>query len=208
MIPTREIEVIAQICHQIAGKFRVVAICLYGSRAGGYARVDSDFDVILVLDEYSEGAGFQTRAIDEVDAAVLVVDRELFELDMKKGHLGEFFCARLLGPYVALKNSGYLKEMEIQAKKRIVQEELTDLVIEFQKMSHGLMIDPTYFALSRLRKRARHYPSVLYSYTNMLRRDLRNINLGIILEGYGIALQDLCHAGSDSIREQQGDASD
>jgi tRNA A-37 threonylcarbamoyl transferase component Bud32 len=167
-----------------------VAICLYGSHAGGYAGVDSDFDVVLVLDNYSEGAGFQTRGIGQVDAAILVVDRDLFELDMKKGHLGEFICARLLGPYVALENPSFLKEMEIHAKRRIVQEELNDLVIEFQKMSHGLMIDPTYFALSRLRKRARHYPSLLYSYTNMLREDLRHQNLRLILEGYRVALQD------------------
>lgn len=188
-------DALRHLCREIAEDSRIVAICLYGSRAGGYARPDSDFDVVLVLERFSEGVSFHRREIGQVYAAVLVVDRELFELDMKKGYLGEFICARLLSPYIALENSGFLKEMEIQAKKRIVQEELRDLIIEYRRISHGLIVDPTYFALSRLRKRARYYPAVLHSYTNMLREDLRRDSLSSILGGYQTALQDLHETG-------------
>jgi len=186
---------IRHLCQEISGDSTIVASCLYGSRAGGYARSDSDFDIILVLEGYREGLSFHTKKVGGVNAAVLMVDRELFELDMKKGHLGEFICSRTLGPYLALENPDLLKEMEIQAKKRIIQEELRDLVIEYQEISHGLMVSPTYFALSRLRKRARHYPSVLHSYKGMLRKDVRSKNLKSILEGYEIGLQELCKAG-------------
>lgn len=199
---TQGSHAIRHVCHEIAGNSDIVAICLYGSRAGGYARPDSDFDIVLVLEDYSEGAGFRSKRIGQVYGAILAVDRALFELDMTKGHLGEFICSRLLGPYVALENPGFLKDMEIQAKRRIVQEELRDLVIEYQEIAHGLAIDPTYFALSRLRKRARHYPAALYSYTRMLREDLRDNNLQSILEGYQTALQDLCK--SDMIRFENG----
>ena len=186
---------IRHLCQEISGDSPIAAICLYGSRAGGYARSDSDFDVILVLEGYREGLSFHPRKVGAISAAVLAVDRELFELDMRKGHLGEFICARLLGPYLALENADFLKKIEIQAKKRIIQEELRDLVIEYQEISHGLIVDPTYFALSRLRKRARHYPAVLHSYKNMLRQDVRSKNLKSVLEGYEIGLQDLCKAG-------------
>jgi len=173
----------------------VTAICLYGSRAGGYARPDSDFDVLLVLEGYPKGAGFYHKRMNQVYAAILAVERKLFELDAKKGGLGEFLCTRLLGPYVALENSDFLKEMEILAKKRVAEEELRDLVIEYGEISHGLAIDPTYLALSRLRKRARHYPTLLNSYSNMLRKDLKAANLGSMLKGYRVALQDLYKAG-------------
>jgi len=186
---------IRHLCQEISGDSKIVAICLYGSRAGGYARSDSDFDIMLVLEGYREGLSFHTKKVGAVNAAVLAVDRGLFELDMRKGHLGEFICARMLGPYLTLENAGFLREMEIQAKKRIIQEELRDLVIEYREISHGLMVAPTYFALSRLRKRGRHYPAVLHSYKGMLRQDVRSKNLKSVLEGYEIGLQDLCKAG-------------
>ncbi len=188
-------EAIRGLCREISGDSPTVAICLYGSRAGGYARQDSDFDIALVLEVYPKGAGFYYEKMNEVHAAILAVERNLFELDAKTGALGEFLCTRLLGPYVALDGSDILKRIEIQAKRRVIEEELKDLVIEYGEISRGLVIDPTYLALSRLRKRARHYPALLYGYVNMLRGDSRAANLTSILQGYQVALQDLSSRG-------------
>jgi len=168
---------------------------LYGSQAGGYARADSDFDVLLVLEGFRKGAGFYYRKMNQAYAAILAVERRLLELDAKDGSLGEFLCTRLLGPYVALENSDFLRTTEILAKRRVAEEELRDLVVEYGEISRGLVIDPAYLALSRLRKRARLYPALLNSYSNMLRSDLKEVNLRLILEGYRVALEDLQTAG-------------
>jgi len=169
----------------------VTAICLYGSQAGGYAKADSDFDILLVLEGYRKGAGFHYRKINQVYAAILAVERKLLELDAKNGSLGEFLCTRLLGPYVALENPDYLRATEILTKRRVTEEELRDLIVEYGEISRGLVIDPAYLALSRLRKRARLYPALLNSYSNMLRGDLKEVNLRLILGGYRVVLEDL-----------------
>lgn len=188
-------ESIRHLCKEIAANSNIAAICLYGSRAGGYARADSDFDILLVLEGYRKGAGFYHRRMNQVYATILAVEKKLFELDAKDGGLGEFLCTRLLGPYVAVENFDFLRETEILAKRRVAEEELRDLVVEYGEISRGLVIDPAYLALSRLRKRARFYPALFDSYSNMLRNDLKEANLQSILEGYRIALQDLRKAG-------------
>jgi len=172
-----------------------IAICIYGSQAGGYAEADSDFDVLLVLEGYRKGAGFYYRKMNQVCAAILAVERKLLELDAKNGSLGEFLCTRLLGPYMALENPNYLRATEILTKRRVADEELRDLILEYGEISRGLVIDPAYLALSRLRKRARLYPALLNSYSNMLRNDLKEANLQLILEGYRVVLEDLQKAG-------------
>lgn len=195
MATFHEAESIRHLCKEIAADSDMTAICLYGSRAGGYARADSDFDILLILEGYPKGAGFYHKRMNQVYAAILAVERRLFELDAKSGSLGEFLCTRLLGPYVTIENSSFLRETEILAKRRVAEEELRDLVVEHGEISRGLVVDPAYLALSRLHKRARLYPALLDSYSNMLRSDLKEANLRSILEGYQVALEDLRKAG-------------
>jgi len=192
---THNAETIRRLCREIAVNSDAIAICLYGSQVGGYAEADSDFDVLLVLEGYRKGAGFYYRRMNQVCAAILAVERKLLELDAKNGSLGEFLSTRLLGPYMALENPNYLKATEILTKRRVTEEELRDLILEYGEISRGLVIDPAYLALSRLRKRARLYPALLNSYSNMLRNDLKEANLQRILEGYRVVLEDLQKVG-------------
>ena len=41
-------------CEEIAEKNEVKALCIYGSRVSGYAREDSDYDILLTLKDYSD----------------------------------------------------------------------------------------------------------------------------------------------------------
>jgi len=179
------------VANEIARSSTIIATCLYGSRIGGYAREDSDYDCLLILENYRDAVRYHYRRLDSVDAALLAVDKELFELDVEKGGLGDFVAGRLMSPYLAIKNSEYLEAAELKVKGRVVEEEIEDLVLEYGELARGLEIRPEYFPLSRMKKRAKVYPPIRYSYVNLFRGDLREKNMRTILEGYDKAIDTL-----------------
>jgi tRNA A-37 threonylcarbamoyl transferase component Bud32/predicted nucleotidyltransferase len=178
-------------CNRVAGKDHIEAICLYGSRVSGYAREDSDYDVLLILTEYGNGVKYSYEKVDENQLAILIVDKKALELDAEKGSFGDFIAGRLTNPYTPLLNAEYLEDIEIKTKKRFAEEDLEDLVIEYEELARGLVIQPEYLVLARMRKRSRGYPPLRYSYINMLREGLRDKNMTTILRGYRRAVKEL-----------------
>jgi tRNA A-37 threonylcarbamoyl transferase component Bud32/predicted nucleotidyltransferase len=176
------------LCQQIAGKEKVEAICMYGSRVGGYARKDSDFDVLLILTHYKNGVRYFYRTINDKQYAILTVDKKAIELDVETGNFGDFIAGRLISPYRPIHNSEYLEHLEVKVKKRFAEEELRDLVSEYEELARGLVIKPEYFILARMKKRSRGYPPLRYSYMQMLKDELRTKNMDAILSGYRSAL--------------------
>ncbi|MEM2897250.1 MAG: hypothetical protein QXG01_06755, partial [Candidatus Bathyarchaeia archaeon] len=189
-------------CFKIAEDNKIVASCVYGSRLCGYAREDSDYDVLLIIEDYPDSLRYHTRSLNKVAASVLTVDKNIFEIDVKKGSLGEFISGRLLTPYLPILNEAYLRAMEIENKKRIVREEIEDLILEFGESARGLIIKPKYFMLSRMRKRAKVYPTIKYSYSNLFRKDLKEKNLKKIMEGFLEALKELEKEGVLKIEDE------
>ena len=57
--------IILDYCNRIAKDNKIRAICIYGSRVSGYARNDSDYDVLLILRDYSNGIKYFYETIDE-----------------------------------------------------------------------------------------------------------------------------------------------
>jgi len=186
-VPLQE-EIIAT-CKEVADTSEIVALTLYGSRACGYARDDSDYDILLILNEYSKGVKYNYLTNDQLQLAILTVDQQILELDVEQGTLGDFVSGRFLTPLIPILNQDYIHKIEIETKKRFAEEDLEDLVIEYGDLSHVLIIHPEYLVLARMEKRARAYPPLRYSYINMLRKDLRRENMRIILVGYFKALE-------------------
>ena len=184
-------EKIISSCKEVADLSEITAITLYGSRVGGYAREDSDYDVILVLNEYSKGVQYNYLINDQLQLAILTVDQKLLELDVEQGTLGDFVSGRFLTPLIPILNRDYINKIEIEIKKRFTEEDLKDLVIEYGDLSRVLIIYPEYLVLARMEKRARAYPPLKYSYINMLRKDLRRENMRIIIAGYLKALENM-----------------
>ncbi len=184
-------EKIISSCKEVADLSEITAITLYGSRVGGYAREDSDYDVILVLNEYSKGVQYNYLINDQLQLAILTVDQKLLELDVEQGTLGDFVSGRFLTPLIPILNRDYINKIEIEIKKRFIEEDLEDLVIEYGDLSRVLIIYPEYLVLARMEKRARAYPPLKYSYINMLRKDLRRENMRIIIAGYLKALENM-----------------
>ena len=184
-------RVILDACSRVAGKDHIEAICLYGSRVSGYAREDSDYDVLLILSEYANGVKYSYEKVDDNQLALLIVDKKALELDAEKGSFGDFIAGRLISPYTPILNTEYLEDIEIKIKKRFVEEDLEDLVIEYEELARGLVIRLEYLVLARMRKRSRGYPPLRYSYINMLREGLRDKNMTAILKGYKRAVKEL-----------------
>lgn len=171
-------------CKDIAKSHNLISIGAYGSRVGGYAREDSDYDVILVLEDFDEFVRYYYRQIDGIQFAVLAVDKKALEMDARKGALGDFVAGRLLSPYLPLLNPEYLRSIELETKQRFATEDLDDLIIEYGEIARGLVVKIDYLVLCRMKKRATSYPPLRYSYVKMLSPELRERNMKAILEGY------------------------
>jgi tRNA A-37 threonylcarbamoyl transferase component Bud32/predicted nucleotidyltransferase len=188
-------ETILSACREIAKGNEIVASALYGSRAAGYARKDSDYDILLVIRDYPEDVRYHYVATKEGQLAVLAVDQDALEKDVEKGVFGDFVAGRLLTPHTAIMNEDYIRRVEVAVKKRFAEEDLEDLVLEYGELARGLTILPMYLVFARMEKRARTYSPLRYSYANILRPDLRENNLIQILEGYSEALTQLEEEG-------------
>lgn len=191
MIVNEIYNTILNACKKIAQKPCIKAICLYGSRVSGYARQDSDYDVLLILEDYADEIRYFYKTIDEKQLAILAVNNKALERDINKGSFGDFVAGRLFSPYIPLLNAEYLEKMEFKVKKRFAKEDLEDLVIEYEEFSRGLVIKPEYLVLTRMKKRSRSYPPLRYSYINMLQGELKQKNMHVILQGYLKALKAL-----------------
>jgi len=186
-----------ELCRRLAerNRSRVTAACFYGSQVSGYARKDSDIDVLLVLDPYQDGVLYHYEPYETRLFSVLVVDRRLFERDVKEAYLGEFVAGRLLTPYQPITSKEYLKEAEVAAKTRFVKESIQGLTADCPGIWGEIMISPVFFVLDKMWRRARIYPPVRYSYVRMLEGSLRETNLRRMGSGFDRALSSLVEQG-------------
>ncbi len=184
----------------------IYAALAYGSRIAGYASKHSDYDVIIVAEDFKEDIKYIYEKIGENYVSILTVDREFFEEDVYEAKHGEFVAGRLYTVYQPLINSDYIHEMDIQLKKRTIIEEICGLFDSFGKITYDLVIPVKYFLLSRLRRRMQAYPPVKYSYYKMFYGDNGSRNMEFSLKGFYNALGILVEEGlveflsGDSVR--------
>ncbi|UCH02527.1 MAG: hypothetical protein JSV20_01695 [Candidatus Bathyarchaeota archaeon] len=129
--------------------------------------------------------------MENIQFAILAVDKKAIEEDAKNGVLGDFVVGRLITPYISLLNKEYLRDIELITKQRFIKEDLEDLIIEFGELARGLVIEPQYLVLERMRKRSKAYPPLKYSYIHMLSSRFYEKNMHSILDGYHTVLYDL-----------------
>ncbi len=177
-------EDILDVCKGIAGSREALAACYFGPWACGYADKDSDIHVLLLLSGYGEGLGYHFRSLKDFDVSTLAVDQRIFESDVRKGLFGEFVAEKVTFPYEPLINREYLWRQEVKVKRRIVWELLENLVLEFPELSQELLIKAEFFMYEAIRRRAKLFPPITYSFLNMFRKDLRKRNTKVIMRGY------------------------
>ncbi len=184
---------IIPLCEDLCVDHDLIGGCIYGSKIYGYEDVDSPYDCLLIMQDYERGIRYNYRGLEKkIKISFLMVDKELFEIDINNGKVGDFLSNRILTPYVPIKNSEYLLKKEILFKKRVIEEELESLIIEYGEISRSLIIKPEYFALARMVKRAKLYPPLGYNYSKIL-DDPKAIES--IMMGFNEAMKEISKEG-------------
>jgi len=188
-------ENVLNLCRRTVGSLEIVAACLYGPRVCGYADEESDVNVLLVLSEYRPRLRGYLEPLNGVRVFVLAADQGAFERDVDQGWLGESVAEKVAAPYEPLVNGEYLRRQEVKLKRRAVWELLENLVSEFPELSHELLIGAEYFLYESMTRRARLFPPLTYSFLNMLRDNLKEKNVELMMDGYRAALHELAQEG-------------
>ena len=175
----------------------ILSCCAYGSKISGYARADSDYDILLVLEEYKDLIKYVYMHNDNrIDASILIVDANALLKDAERAMLGEFVIGRLLNPYEPLYNIDYLNKAEMIYKRRVILEELNELIhINPLALAGELLIPVEYFLFSKLKKRAKIYPHAVYSYIKTYTGSNAARNIALSKRGFIDALKELEEEG-------------
>jgi tRNA A-37 threonylcarbamoyl transferase component Bud32/predicted nucleotidyltransferase len=206
-IPSWQLATIRRFVSQIAKGRSVVGICLYGSQVAGYARSESDFDIIVVLQNYpfalkyvysrEEGHGIKDhtekgeKRESAIDISALVVDRQLLEKDASEGYLGEFVVGRLLHIYEPIENQDFFNKIEQVYKRRVILEEINQLIQSTNVLSTEIMFPLEFVMFAKIRRRSALYPNAIYSYYRTYTGSRAEQNIEFALDGYRRALNDI-----------------
>jgi tRNA A-37 threonylcarbamoyl transferase component Bud32/predicted nucleotidyltransferase len=175
-------------------KGEVTSVTAYGSKVAGYARADSDYDLIISAPKFQGRVRY--RYVDApVKASALIARDDLFQGDAKKASLGEFISGRLLNVHQPLLNEKFVREAEVESKKRVIAESLYEISSQYGEFAQDLTIPLDYFLFDKLHKRALIYPPALYSYIKTYTCDKAAENRASTLEGFDVAARLLAEQG-------------
>jgi tRNA A-37 threonylcarbamoyl transferase component Bud32 len=185
-----ERDTVAGIASALVEPSKISALAAYGSKVAGYARSDSDYDLIIVSKRFREGVRY--RYVDSpVAASALIVDEHMLTQDATSSYLGEFVVGRLLNVYEAITNPGLFRSVELTYKKRVLVESLIELSSDYGEFGGHLLVPYEYFLFDKLHKRAAIYPPALYSYVHTYTCPKGDENRALTVEGFAAAAESL-----------------
>ena len=184
---------------KIAKKHKVVGTCIYGSRVAGYARPESDYDLIIVLEDYAYILKYVYLKEAELELSALVVDRNSLERDAKSAFLGEFVVGRLLHVYETITNAELFRRLEIVYKKRVILEEISDIVRSTNILSTEITFPLEYIMFSKIRHRSLLYRNALYSFYKTYTGQNSVHNIEFALNGYQQALKEILEVDNEML---------
>jgi len=165
---------------------KISGVSAYGSKVAGYARQDSDYDLIVVSKRFREGVRY--RYLDSpVEASALIVDEDMLLQDAQSSYLGEFVVGRLLNVYEPLVSPELFRSVELEFKKRVLVEALLELSSDYSEFARHFVIPYDYFLFDKLHTRAAVYPPALYSYVHTYTCPLGEENRAISMKGFAEA---------------------
>jgi len=182
---------------------QALAVAAYGSKVAGYARQDSDYDIIVVAKKFKGGIRYQ-YVDSPVSASALVVEEGLLQRDAVKAYLGEFVSGRLLNVYEPLLNGDLIRSAEVESKKRVLAEAILEIGSQQGEFAQDLLIPLEYFLFDKLHKRGLIYPPALYSYAKTYTCPSGPENKAFTIDGFAQAALSLQSSGVLKIEEGEG----
>lgn len=188
-VSPQELEFINKCISKVAKGRKVAAACIYGSRVAGYARPDSDIDILMVLENYPYAVKYVYLGAPGIKVSALAVDKKALERDARSAFLGEFVVGRLLHVYEPIANAEFFAAVERAYKRRVILEEVQDIVGSTGVLGTEIIFPLEFVAFSKIRRRMSLYPGAAYSYQRTYAADGRNLESA--LKGYRLALADI-----------------
>src|ERR1044072_5010583 len=144
-------EVIKKCIIRVAKGRTVAGVCLYGSKVAGYSRPDSDIVILIALENYPCAVKYVYLSESGMKRSALVVDRKALERDAKSAFLGEFVIGRLLHVYEPIANAEFFAQVERVYKRRVILEEMQDIVGSTNVLSTEIIFPLEFVAFSKIR---------------------------------------------------------
>jgi tRNA A-37 threonylcarbamoyl transferase component Bud32/predicted nucleotidyltransferase len=188
-ISPHELKVIKKCISKVAKGREVVATCIYGSRVAGYNRPDSDIDLLVVLQNYPYVVKYIYFSESSTKVSALAVDRKALLRDAKSAFLGEFVVGRLLHIYQPIVNAEFFAMIERTYKRRVILEEVHDIVESTGVLSTEIIFPLEFVAFSKIKHRMSMYPNAAYSYYKTYTTS--KYNMEFALEAYRTVLADI-----------------
>ncbi|MCW4020078.1 MAG: hypothetical protein NWF14_02460 [Candidatus Bathyarchaeota archaeon] len=176
-------------CEEEASPHDIVAASICNPLTSGHVDPKGKVNVLLIISSPRLTLKYRRKPLGGGTLALLLVDQETFEKDVERDWLGGLLVEGMLVPYEPLINGDFLRGREVKAKKRIINEILGNLVLEYPQMSHELLIKPEYFMFEAMARKASLYPPITYKFLNILEGDLSEKNVDAIMEGFKAALR-------------------
>ncbi|MCK4424854.1 hypothetical protein KAU93_04140, partial [Candidatus Bathyarchaeota archaeon] len=182
---------ILNFCRYVAGSYKITAACVCGATAYGFSDAKTTVEVLLVIRDFQPRLMNHVKALVKRRVIIFAVDEWVFERDVDRGFLGEALAEKIVFPYIALINEGYLHLQEIKVKKRLTLELLENLILDFPELSHEIHVKPEYFMYETMLSRVRVFPPMTYSLLNLMQENVKKRNIELIMRGYSEALTEL-----------------
>lgn len=206
-ISSEHLKIIDNCVNKIAKNNKIVGVCLYGSKVAGYSSLNSDFDIIVVLENYSFIVKYVYLKESKIEVSALLVDRQSLEKDATTAFLGEFVVGRLLHIYQPILNPDLFKRIETIYKKRVIIEEIFDIVRLNNILSTEISFPLDFIMFSKIKKRSILYPNALYSYYKIYNCENASRNIDFALDGYRRALNEILNEDKELLEKNPSDNS-
>ena len=178
-----------EFCRHIAGSSKIAAIALVDNYSIKNPNEQSIHEIMLIIHNFQPRLMRYFKTINNKTIFVFAVDQWIFERDVDRGFLGEAIASKLIFPYSTIQGEGYLREKEVELKKRLIVELLENLVVNFPELVQSILIKPQYFMYEVFSNRTRVFPLIAYDLAKLTSCLLQDEEEA--LEGYNQALKQL-----------------